>query len=62
MALKKSSVIKNNLYKKWILTRLPEDEKIYKNYRRVFKKTALEAENEYFENKFDTKANSVKKL
>jgi len=25
--LKKSSVIKNNLYKKWILTRLPEDEK-----------------------------------
>ena len=32
------------------------------NYRRVFKKTALEAENEYFKNKFDTKANSVKKL
>lgn len=60
--LKKSSVIKNNLYKKWILTRLPEDEKKYKNYRRVFKKTALEAENEYFKNKFDTKANSVKKL
>ena len=27
--------------------------KKYKNYRRVFKKTALEAENVYFKNKFD---------
>jgi len=33
-----------------------------KNYRRIFKKTALEAENEYFKNKFDLKTNSIKIL
>ena len=60
--LKNASLIKNKLYKKWISTRLPADEIRYKNYRRIFKKTALEAENEYFRNKFDYKTNSVKKL
>ena len=60
--LKKSSLVKNKLYKKWISTRLPGDEIKYKNYRRIFKKTAMEAENEYFRNKFVFKTNYVKKL
>ena len=50
----------------WILDRFIakwiEIDLIVNSYRRVFKKTALEAENEYFKNKFDTKANSVEKL
>jgi len=38
------------------------DEIRNKDYRRIFNKAALEAENEYFKNKFDLKTNSVKKL
>ena len=40
-ALKKSSIIKNKLYRKWILTRSPEDEERYKNYKKIFKKTLI---------------------
>ena len=61
-ALKKSSVTKNKLYKKWLLTRQPQDEVRYKNFRRVFRKVLLEVETEYFKSKFDFKVNSVKKL
>ena len=61
-ALKKSSVTKNKLYKKWLLTRQPQDEVRYKNFRKVFRKASLEAEIEYFKSKFDFKVNSVKKL
>jgi len=35
------------------INKAPRGWKKYKNYRRVFKKTALEAENVYFKNKFD---------
>jgi len=38
------------------------DEIRNKDYRRIFNKAALEADNEYFKNKFDLKTNSVKKL
>jgi hypothetical protein len=47
-ALKKSSRTKNTLYKKWVLTRLPDDEQAYKNYRKIFKKLAAEAETSYY--------------
>ena len=59
--LKKSSVTKNKLYKLWLLTRQPLDEVRYKNFRRTFTRIALEADTEYFKNKFDSKVNSVKK-
>ena len=59
--LKKFSIIKNKLYKRWILTRLPADEDRYKTYRKLFRKTALDAETKYFKNKFDDKTNSIKK-
>ena len=50
-AVKKSNIIKNKLYKRWISTiRLPEDEDRYKTYRKIFRKTALVAETEYFKN------------
>ena len=53
-------IIKNKLYKRCISTRLPEDEDRYKTYRKIFSKTDLVAETDYFKNKFDTKINSVK--
>ena len=46
--LKKSNVTKNKLYKQWLLTRQPQDEVRYKNFRRTFRRIALEAETEYF--------------
>ena len=61
-ALKNSCVTKNKLYKKWLLTRQPQDEVRYKNFRRFFRKISLETETECFKSKFDSKVNSVKKL
>jgi len=34
--------------------------KTYKTYRKIFSRTDLVAETDYFKNKFDTKINSVK--
>ena len=34
----------------------------YKTYRKLFRKTGLDVETEYFKNKFDYKTNSIKKL
>ena len=49
--------------KPWITSGLKKSSLVKnKKYRRIFKKTALEAENEYFRHKFDFKTNSVKKL
>ena len=36
--IKRSSSYKNKLYKKWVCTRDPLDEKEYKNYLKVLKK------------------------
>ena len=59
-ALKKSSRIKNALYKKWVKTRSSNDEIRYKRYRNIYKKVATEAENFYYNELFDTRTNSVK--
>ena len=61
-ALKKSCHTKNTLYKKWVLTRLPDDEQAYKNYRKIFKKLAAEAEISYYKSQFDSRTNSIKQL
>lgn len=61
-ALKISSRIKNSLYRQWLKSKNPVAEIKYKNYRNTFKKIALEAENLYYKELFDTKTNSIKKL
>jgi len=61
-ALRKSSKIKSKLYKKWLQTKDQQDEIKYKQYRRSFRKVALEAEEMYYRKMFDTRTNSVKKL
>ena len=61
-ALKKSSKTKNNLYKKWITTRNKEDEILYKEYRAVYRKVALEAESLYYQQLFDCRNNNLKQL
>lgn len=61
-ALRKSSQIKSKLYKKWLETKDPQDEIKYKEYRKIFRKVALEAEQMYYKHMFDTRTNSVKKL
>jgi hypothetical protein len=52
-ALKKNNLTKNTLYKKWVLTRLPDDEEAYKNYHKIFKMLAEEAETSYYKSHFD---------
>jgi len=61
-ALKKSSRIKNALYKKWVKTRSSNDEIRYKRYRNIYKKVATEAENSYYNELFYKRTNSVKQL
>jgi hypothetical protein len=53
--LKKSSGIKNKLYKKWIQSRSVESEIKYKNYKTVLKKVSREAEALYYKELFDIK-------
>ena len=61
-ALKKSSRVKNSLYKKWLKTKSKISEDRYKNYRKVYKKTAREAELSYYKELFDCRKYSTKKL
>jgi len=61
-ALKKSSKVKNKLYRRWMFTRSIADEVAYKKYRATFRKAAAEAENLYYRDMFNTKINSIKKL
>jgi hypothetical protein len=61
-SLKKSSRIKNKLYKEWISTRSAVSELKYKRYKKIFKKVTLEAERLYYKELFDIKTNSIKKL
>ena len=60
--LKKSSRIKNNLYRKWLISQSPDDESEYKSYKKIFKKVAQDAATSYYKNMFNTKTNSVKQL
>ena len=61
-SLRRSSAIKNKLYKCWLVTKSPNDESKYKQYHKVFKQTALAAEKLYYKEMFDAKSNSVKQL
>jgi len=58
----KSSKVKARLYKKWISTRRLCDEIKYKNYRKIYRKVANEAECKYYKTMFDQKTNSIKQL
>jgi len=58
----KSSKVKARLYKKWISTRRLYDEIKYKNYRKIYRKVANEAECKYYKTMFDQKTNSIKQL
>ena len=60
-ALCKSSKKKSKLYKKWLQTKDHRDETKYKEYKRIFRKVALEADQVQYKEKFDTRTNSVKK-
>jgi len=51
---------KCKLYKKWIKTRKKCDETKYKNYQKLLRKTLFAAEKQYYNNLFDTRAQSSK--
>ena len=58
----KLSIKHNKLYKKWINSKTKTDELNYKNYRKLFKQIAAEAEQTYFKQLFDTRTNNTKQL
>ncbi|MGK2862648.1 MAG: RNA-directed DNA polymerase [Chitinophagaceae bacterium] len=60
--LKISIKHKNKLYEKWILTKNPTDEIVYKTYKKYYEKIAYKAEVAYYNNQFDLKSNTIKKL
>ena len=51
--LKISSKRKNALYKKWLATRSPTDNKIYKQYKAIFSRLSKQAETFYYKSLFD---------
>lgn len=61
-ALKKSSRLKYKLYKKWLQTGSKLDETAYKDYKRVYIRISKEAESIYYQQLFNNKENSLKKL
>jgi len=60
--LRLSSVHKNKLYKRWILSQKEEDESKFRKYKKVFVKVAARAQELYYKQMFDSKMNTVKKL
>ena len=61
-ALKKSSRQKNTLYRKWLQTRSAQDELKYKQYKKIFSKTAKQAESDYYKTLFNKNASNAKLL
>jgi hypothetical protein len=59
--VKKICLIKNNLYKKWLYSRIDEDLRVYKNYKKFYCKIVDDAKENYYKNKFDAAAGSSKK-
>ena len=53
--LKISSNHKNKLCKKWRYTHHPDDEKAYKTYLKIFKKSCAAAQSAFCKEQFDTK-------
>lgn len=60
--LKISSIHKNKLYKRWILSQNYEDECNYKKYKKTYSKVAARAQEMYYKQMFDSKTNTIKKL
>jgi len=50
------------LYQKWMTTGNVQDELVYKNYRKVYKKVFDEDEQNYYYQQFDLKSNSMKQV
>jgi len=53
--LKKSSRTKAKFYKAWLVNKTVETETKYKNYKKTFKKLALDCETRYYRELFDKK-------
>ena len=62
MGLKNSARQKNKLYKIYLSTKNPSDEKRYKVYCKLFKKVSARAEKIYYDKQFDVNANSTKQI
>jgi len=60
--IKRSSNQKNKLYKKWVCSHDPSDEKNYRDYLKVFKQVTLAAQMTYYKDKFDIRINTTKQL
>ena len=60
--IKRSSNQKNKLYKKWVCSHDPLDEKNYRDYLKVFKQVTLAAQMTYYKDKFDIRINTTKQL
>ena len=50
------------MYKSWLQHKTVEAEVKYKNYKKIFKRLALECEASYYREMFDKKNNSIKKI
>lgn len=59
-ALRTSIKLKSKLHKKWVSTRNPIDEKIYKTYANQLKRLIEEAKNKFYNNQFQTKCKNIK--
>ena len=60
--LKKSSKVKNKLYKTFLLTKNPTDEMKYRNYKRIYRNVVRRAEVLYYNEQFDSKINNAKQI
>ena len=61
-AIKKSSEIKNRLYKDWIISKNPQNREKYKSYVKLYNKILKKAQDDYFTTAFNNKLNSSKKI
>lgn len=61
-AILKSIETKCNLYKKWNKTKKTKDEKKYKIYSKLLKKVIKNAENNHYNNLFDTRLHGIKDI
>ena len=62
MGIKISSKKKDNLYKKWLVTKSTTDEVAYRSYKKIYTMVLKKAQNLYYDKLFDRKNSSIKKL
>ena len=60
--LLKSSATKQNLYKKWLLSKDNSDKEIYLRYNRLYLKLIKKAQSDYFSTIFNKQTNSIKAI